>query len=313
MNDDWKIKLNISELEAIRKRLGAKLNEGYWLRSDALKASINPKEVEIFEKKQKKLREGISFTQENFYKNIKVRGGLLIDPGTDELLLVYIIAHRFLKNTQEIENNPGAGNKFHFSQCQTIQEKLDENKYYRQYVKATRRDGWFAIHMRGKKEEYVKLNACGHCLQSLKYNGYNYSIRSSYQKEKNIKIVKNFNVENFLNEMEGIVFSLTLPSKTDLTAPIVDYNPGFAKLSLQLRKEKNFTCQVCAVNLKNYQRILHVHHKNYNPSDDRRENLLVACVDCHMKFHRGEPVAAKNKLTCLKCQEIKREQGIRVE
>ena len=39
----------------------------------------------------------------------------------------------------------------------------------------------------------------------------------------------------------------------------------------------------CKVNLSNDKRLLHVHHKNSEKSDNREKNLVAFCVECHSK------------------------------
>jgi len=43
-------------------------------------------------------------------------------------------------------------------------------------------------------------------------------------------------------------------------------------------------CQKCRKPLKGLKP--HIHHKNHNPSDNRKGNLILLCPNCHSKMHR---------------------------
>lgn len=44
-------------------------------------------------------------------------------------------------------------------------------------------------------------------------------------------------------------------------------------------------CQRCGKSLRGMRP--HIHHKNQNPSDNRKENLILLCPNCHSKLHRA--------------------------
>lgn len=56
----------------------------------------------------------------------------------------------------------------------------------------------------------------------------------------------------------------------------------------------NFTCQFCGFRAARFQE---VHHLNDNHDDSRLENLITACVLCHMAHHIG--FAGHSKRGCL--------------
>lgn len=47
--------------------------------------------------------------------------------------------------------------------------------------------------------------------------------------------------------------------------------------------ERDGICQICSDTMANS-----VHHKNWNPFDNRLENLVLLCVPCHGQFKRWE-------------------------
>jgi len=58
----------------------------------------------------------------------------------------------------------------------------------------------------------------------------------------------------------------------------------WVKVSRNLRRGVGH-CQICYCS---WPGPLQVHHKNKNPFDDRRENLIVLCDDCHNIVHFGK-------------------------
>jgi hypothetical protein len=44
-------------------------------------------------------------------------------------------------------------------------------------------------------------------------------------------------------------------------------------------------CQNCKHSLKGLKP--HIHHKNGNPKDNRKSNLILVCPNCHSKLHRN--------------------------
>lgn len=53
-------------------------------------------------------------------------------------------------------------------------------------------------------------------------------------------------------------------------------------LKLELTKERGERCERCGYDKRE---ILHVHHKNRNRLDNRKENLEIVCPNCHYEEH----------------------------
>lgn len=54
-------------------------------------------------------------------------------------------------------------------------------------------------------------------------------------------------------------------------------------------------CQKCKKSLKGLKP--HIHHKNHNPKDNKKGNLILLCPNCHSKVHR---ITKKPKTSKLK-------------
>ena len=58
------------------------------------------------------------------------------------------------------------------------------------------------------------------------------------------------------------------------------YDEEFSlELRNQIRKRDNYQCQICGSNEK--QRLLTVHHIDYNKKNNRLDNLICLCGSCH--------------------------------
>ena len=68
----------------------------------------------------------------------------------------------------------------------------------------------------------------------------------------------------------------------DTNAPADLYSEDYEELSLQFRKNNNWTCQKCGIKLKpEHHHFLHVHHINGVKSDNKPTNLMCLCIKCH--------------------------------
>jgi len=52
-----------------------------------------------------------------------------------------------------------------------------------------------------------------------------------------------------------------------------------------IRQEANGICQECYNGLTGIITFLDIHHKNLNENDDRLENLIALCPNCHRITH----------------------------
>jgi len=59
------------------------------------------------------------------------------------------------------------------------------------------------------------------------------------------------------------------------------YAKNWPEISRRYRARKKWTCERCKVNLKRNRNLLHCHHRNRNPRDNRRRNLRALCIVCH--------------------------------
>lgn len=63
------------------------------------------------------------------------------------------------------------------------------------------------------------------------------------------------------------------------------YTEDWPIISKNLKNEKDWTCSFCNYQAKNEfdKQNIHVHHKDRNPKNNDKENLVVLCANCHSK------------------------------
>jgi DNA-directed RNA polymerase subunit RPC12/RpoP len=64
------------------------------------------------------------------------------------------------------------------------------------------------------------------------------------------------------------------------------YAKGFTKeLKNKVKERDNYTCQLCGIkeksHLKKHNRLLYVHHIDYDKKNNRESNLITVCSKCH--------------------------------
>ena len=165
--------------------------------------------------------------------------------------------------------NMGSKRKFHFTSCPIVSQNISKDVYDTKFVMTTRRDGYFKVFDPYGKEKEVPLEPCGHCCNTA-----------------GIKI--NSNVEFIYSHLENKETKKRLKKRPKLghnssvSREFLDgYVWNWKGISKIIRARRNFTCEICQVNLFGPKHLLHVHHKNRDKKDNREENLHVLCVECH--------------------------------
>jgi 5-methylcytosine-specific restriction endonuclease McrA len=74
-----------------------------------------------------------------------------------------------------------------------------------------------------------------------------------------------------------------------MRSSISDYPPDWPDISFHVRTSRNYTCEGCGQIGNRKNNVLTVHHVNYDPSDNREDNLLLLCQKCHLALQQGNP------------------------
>ena len=175
--------------------------------------------------------------------------------------------------------------KYHLAMCDTLTKMIEEGRYKKRYVVATRDDGKFSIQkIRGdlavRSEE--PLSVCQHCLDELKYRSF--SLRLG-QAERNVA-VRTFSLKGFFEEF-GKSCVWAMPKFDAIHAPANIYSPQFYRIAKALKQRKGYRCEQarCRINLSHpsHQRFLHAHHVDADKSDNHPSNIKLLCIRCHAR------------------------------
>jgi len=255
-----KINFNFSELENLRKIMGAEVaqfsvDRGYMNEISNVSFELN-KGLEI----------DIS--------QLEIVGGVYSFKG--EQLVVHIY-HTF-REKEHVENNPDNNVRFHLKDCRTIEMMRKENRFETRYIGTNNTDGNFRVSVYSdklrKSEEEIKTNlrVCKNCLNELNYKEYKFN---------NAEVWKSFNIQEFFDHYK--TFFKEKPKYSCENVPKNEYPENWQEISRNIRRERKWECQDCGLNLERHQNLLHVHHRNHSKFDCRRENLEAVCIDCHSK------------------------------
>ena len=76
------------------------------------------------------------------------------------------------------------------------------------------------------------------------------------------------------------------------------YPDNWDEIALKIKKAAQWKCAKCGMQClkpdddisdlsksERAKKTLNVHHSNYQPEDNREENLIPLCTSCHLSFH----------------------------
>lgn len=239
--------------------------------------------------------EGIEVNPEE----LQLKGGVFSYEGRQVVL--YIPNH----TNREIEKaltEKSARKKFHVTFCSHL-EKMKKSKQFEKYKATNNLSGDFHIFGKSKidrttKEGDVSLDVCMFCLEKLNYQGAaDRSIRRMVR--------DSFDIPRFFSTYSS--FFPYLPSGIGGDPSKADYTPDWPIVSAQYKASRNYTCENCHVNLNSYKSLLHTHHIDTIPGNNRPENLQALCVDCHRKEHGHMHVKHHDMQTIT---QLRLEQGL---
>jgi len=150
--------------------------------------------------------------------------------------------------------------KFHITECQTIIDQKARGAFDGHYFWHNSNTVTIKDRRTGKVHESVTLELCGYCSHEA--------------------IAKYSNTEGFYNlldkqELEDI--------NREIEVDIFGYTRDWQKISREYKKEKEYKCESCGLQVTNQfdKRYIHVHHRNGDKLNNRRSNLECVCILCH--------------------------------
>lgn len=173
--------------------------------------------------------------------------------------------------------------KFHLAMCDTLTRMIEEGRYKKRYVVATRDDGKFSV-QRIRADQIQKsdeaLDVCQHCLEELNYRSFNLRMSGSTRAE----FVRSFSIEGFFSEF-GKSCVWATPTFDSTNAPPNIYSPQFYQFAKTIKEKRGYRCEgsSCRLNLsaRSDQRFLHAHHIDGDKSDNHPSNIKLLCIRCH--------------------------------
>jgi hypothetical protein len=246
-------------------------------------------------------------------KDLSSSGGIdiaLEDIDTDDGVLSYQGRQVLLfipdqgRNIEEVLTNPIKGRRFHVADCQKLNEMKQQNRFER-YKATNNLQGMFQVygtsHINGQSVEgEAALKVCMLCLKFLNYKGYKSNARASKQ------IHSSFDIAQFLSHYSTI-FS-AMPERANFIEK-GGYADNWAEVSAAYRQSKAYCCEQCSVDLSSNKQLLHAHHINGNKQDNRDQNLMALCIDCHRKQPMHDYMRVKHSDMTL-INKLRREQSL---
>ena len=166
--------------------------------------------------------------------------------------------------------------RFHVADCRTLIQMRRDGRYEK-FVVATRQDGIFLVNQTSSgvvvnEEVEMRLHVCQNCLESLRWQNYEYGMRD---------IWLNFNLEDFFEVYNSTITQR--PRYTDQTAPENTYAADWDRISKRYKVSVGWTCEACNIDLSESrtQQFLQTHHINGLRNDNQPENLKALCLECH--------------------------------
>ena len=165
--------------------------------------------------------------------------------------------------------------KYHFTKCTTLNTMFESDRENRYYM-AQRMNGKFSYSIIKEnkviyKNKNQKLNVCKNCLTVLE----------ELAKEE-------YSVQDF---KPIYVFDTNVPPPSnggfDLECNAVPniYAKDWQEIAQKAKKQVDYKCEKCGVDLKQDKQYLHCHHIDANRANNLSSNLQVLCI----KHHAEQP------------------------
>lgn len=186
--------------------------------------------------------------------------------------------------------------KYHLTDCRTLQWMRQEGRE-RRYLVTKRSDGLFPVHDLGwhGRSGTVRLELCHNCRGQLR------AMRKWFDP---------FNLVEYFRRYDTDVPRTIRREETVTT--VQNYQPNHDDISREYRKAAGYRCQLCRVDCRERPDLLHLHHRDGDPSNNAHANLAVLCVKCHMNqpFHGHMASTGKFRQQEALIEALQRDQGL---
>lgn len=228
---------------------------------------------------------------------------------TPQLYLKYeqrpVIVYQRDQFLTQREYEQGKLRPFHLCFCKALRDAHSKNRYEGRYVLTCNTSGNFKVSLwirdrnsdgqvyTLKKEQDVRrrLKVCQHCLREINWKHFRSYCGGGLEwwrggnSSMRYRIVDEFDLEEYLLTARRNNFLDHPVLGTAASSIGMDYvlSPQVKK---SLKELNDYTCELCHGQFPAAE--LEVHHRNHLPGDNRRENLMVLCHDCHALIHDAE-------------------------
>jgi len=187
--------------------------------------------------------------------------------------------------------------RYHLYDCKALRQMRAAGRETRYFV-TKRKDGYFDVHdLSGYRlrKRTMKLELCYFCVQELRF-------RRLY--------FDPFSLDKYFERNESAVPKTIKKTISDTTTQT--YTPEQEDISREYKRAANHCCQSCGVNCSSNPSLLHLHHRDGNPSNNQHENLSVFCVDCHSRqpYHTQVSHTSRAREQIRDIKRLRAQQGI---
>lgn len=208
------------------------------------------------------------------------------------------------RKIDEVLIDPMNGRRYHVADCQTLND-MKQKKRFERYKATNNLQGMFQVYGTSldtsqSVEGEAALKVCMNCLKFLNYKGYKSNSKISKQ------VHSDFDIAQFLSHY-STMFS-AMPERANFIEK-GGYADNWAEVSATYRQSKAYCCEQCSVDLSSNKQLLHAHHINGNKQDNRDQNLMALCIDCHRKQPMHDYMRVKHSDMTL-INKLRREQSL---
>jgi len=234
-------------------------------------------------------------------KDVESSNGLLSYKGRQVLL--YIQDHG--GRVSEVLSGEATGNKYHVSDCKTLEQMRRINRFERYVVTNDLTSKFFISgknwHTNQEVDGFAELKVCKNCLSKLNYQGYGSGAGST-------KVFESFDLEEFFSTYSS--YFTYMPLQYAGINAKNNYTSDWPVIAGKYKASKNYRCEEteCGLDFSNHKNLLHVHHRNGVKTNNSLSNLEALCVECHRKqpCHGHMFVSAEDRITI---NALRRQQG----